>query len=255
MSAEAKQVVDERLGRLRALVASATVTATSPDQAVSVVVGPRGAVLDITLTGRALRLDPGVLGAAIIQAAQQAATLVHEQIDAGLADLGVANAGVGAALHGELPPVPSMEAPETYMEVAEDTSGPTFALGRAIPAVEGLERAIEQLTAEAQAACVGYAEARERFAELNAEGASADGSVLVAMRVNGLASVVITPAALRHGPGVLSRNIMTAVRQASGRLATEMACAAQAVAGPRLDLSALVHEYLPEDGTPQRGER
>jgi len=76
----------EHLAGMQSELENLEVTATSPDQAVTVVTGPGGAVLDIRFTEDALRLGPEQLGsvvmstlrAAVADAARQQAGIVEE---------------------------------------------------------------------------------------------------------------------------------------------------------------------------------
>ena len=261
MTADTPLPADEmrrRTAELRDLVSATAETATAPDRSVTVTAGPRGAVLALELTERAVRLDPVVLGATIVETARAAAARVRERLDAGVAMIGVPDAGIAAALHGDLPPVERPAAPAfsaaAFSAAAsstgdEDLVEPTFALKSTFPSVEGLEEAIDRLTADAQAAWTAYEQARDRLATLTGDGFSSDGSVRATVAADGLSAVAIDESAMRHGPAVLGRLVLTAIHQAGASLAAATAGVAQAAA-PRLDLGALVRDHLPEGFTP-----
>ncbi|MEV6345277.1 YbaB/EbfC family nucleoid-associated protein [Actinoplanes sp. NPDC051851] len=239
---EAEQT--RRMEELRTLVSSTAERATSPDHAVTVTAGPRGAVLDIELTSRAARLSAETLGPLIAATARQAAEQARERLDTGLTELGVRNNGVGAALHGELPEIPPLELPPLD---EGDTTAPTFALDPGFPSFEGLEQAMGKLTIDAQERWAAYERTREEFTRLTGTGSSAGGAVRATVTQQGLSTVTIDPAALRHGMTQLGRLVLTAVHQADADMAAASAGVAQTAAGPRLDLAAMVREHLPEE--------
>jgi DNA-binding protein YbaB len=111
------------------------------------------------------------------------------------------------------------------------------------PELADLEEALDQLRTNAKAQHARYLEVRERFATLTATGESFDRSVTATLRPGAVIGVHIDPSAMRHGPGILGHLILSAIQAASARLAAAMAGAAQDLAGPRLDLGALVREH------------
>lgn len=62
----------EHLAGMQGELENLQVTATSPDQAVTVVTGPGGAVLDIRFTEDALRLGPEQLGGVVMSTLREA---------------------------------------------------------------------------------------------------------------------------------------------------------------------------------------
>lgn len=70
-----------RAERLREAVAAAAVELTSADHAVTVVVGPAGAVRGLTLNQRAFRYDGAALGELIVRTSYAAATAGGTDMD------------------------------------------------------------------------------------------------------------------------------------------------------------------------------
>jgi DNA-binding protein YbaB len=226
----------QRVEQLRAAVSAASATASSVDRSVSVTVAAGGAVTAVHLTGQAMRNDSDVLETMVVDTIRAAATQVQESLAAHAAELSGGAGGFAAVLRGELTAPPVLDDVETPVDDDIDDAPPTFALPPGYPQTDDLEEALDRLRADAKAQHARYVEARERFATLTATGQSFDGSVIATVRPGAVTGVRIDPAAMRHGPGILGH---------LARLAMAMAGAAQDLAGPRLDLAALVREHAP----------
>lgn len=74
------EAVAERARRIRDAVATTTVERTSDDHAVTVVVGPGGAVLDLRLSSRAFRYDGAGLGAVVVRTIREASAEYAETL-------------------------------------------------------------------------------------------------------------------------------------------------------------------------------
>jgi DNA-binding protein YbaB len=234
-----------RVEELRAAVTAATAVASSADRSVSVTVAAGGAVTAVHLTGQAMRNDSATLAMLIVDTIRAAAAQVQESLAAHAAEVSGGAGGFSAVLRGELAAPPVLDDVDPSVEDDVDHVSPTFALPPGYPAIDDLEEAVERLRASAKAQHARYVEVRERFATLTATGQSFDGSVTASVRPGSVISVHIDPAAMRHGPGILGHLVVSAIQAASARLATAMAGAAQDLAGPRLDLAALVREHAP----------
>lgn len=79
--------VAERARRIRAAVAAASTELTSEDHAVTVVVGPGGAVRDLHLSARAFRYSGAELGELVVRTLREADTLLHRELTETLAEL------------------------------------------------------------------------------------------------------------------------------------------------------------------------
>jgi DNA-binding protein YbaB len=244
----------KRVEQLRAAVTAATADASSPDRSVSVTVAAGGAVTAIRLTALAMGYDNRALGPLIVDTIRNAATQVQESLVARAAELSGGAGGFSAVLRGELAPPPVLEDVEPVEGVIDDVQ-PTFALPPGYPVLDDIEETLDNLRAEAKAQHARYDEVRERFATLTATGTSFDGLVTATLRPGAVIAVDIDPAAMRHGPGILGHLVLSAIQMASARLAGAMAEMAQPLAGPRLDLVALIREHAPADVDPTGGGR
>ncbi len=244
----------ERVEQLRAAVTAATAEASSADRSVSVTVAAGGAVTAVRLTAQAMRHGSHALGPLIVDTIRAAATQVQESLAAQAAELSAGAGGFSAVLRGELAPPPVLEDVEPVEDDIDDVQ-PTFALPPGYPVLDGIEKSLDRLRAEAKAQHARYQEVRERFGTLTATGASSDGSVTATLRPGAVTAVDIDPAAMRHGPGILGHLVLSAIQVASARLATAMAETAQQLAGPRLDLAALIREHSPAHFDPKGGGR
>jgi DNA-binding protein YbaB len=79
------EAVAERARRIQEAVATTTAEVTSDDYAVTVVVGPGGAVLDLRLSSRAFRYDGAELGAVVVRTIREANVRLAAELSAVLA--------------------------------------------------------------------------------------------------------------------------------------------------------------------------
>lgn len=79
--------IADRMRSIQETVAAATVEVTSDDNAVTVVVGPAGAIRGLRLGPRAFRYSGAELGEVVVRTIREAHTLVGRELTAGLAGL------------------------------------------------------------------------------------------------------------------------------------------------------------------------
>ncbi|MEV4759554.1 YbaB/EbfC family nucleoid-associated protein [Micromonospora sp. NPDC049559] len=79
--------IAERSRRIREAVAEAAVEVTSEDHAVTVVVGPGGAVRDLQLSPRAFHLGGAALGELVVRTIREANTRMGQELAATLAEI------------------------------------------------------------------------------------------------------------------------------------------------------------------------
>jgi DNA-binding protein YbaB len=232
-----------RLDELRAAITAAEASATSPGAEVTVVVAAGGAVTAVTVTARGLRAGTHALGELIVQAAKDAAAELHAALTARAAELSGGAGSFGAVLGGSLPAAPPLELSPTE----EDPAGEPVPSPPGFPPMEGLEAALRELRERAVAQHARYAEAAAVLAGLTATGTAPAGSVTVTLSPAGLVAVDIDPVALRRTPQEVGDDVLRAIRAGTAELARAMAERVQGVAGPGLDIAAIVREHLPED--------
>jgi DNA-binding protein YbaB len=237
---------------IRAAVASSGATVTSPDHAVTVTVGPGGAVTDLQLSHRAVRLDGATLGATITATIQEAvgtaaARLTERMMDVGGPRLAGATGLAADLLQGQLPPPP--EIPEVNgLDDESDVGG--SGLGQ-IGAAE-----LRRLANEAAEQARRYSAARDELADLRVIAKSANGGIAVTVTAGGrVEDVAIDDAELRHGPDVLARTVLSTLHEAVSRAALRTAEVVQEAIGSRLDIRQMVASYLPEEHRPEAERR
>lgn len=77
----------DRVRRIREAVTTATVEVTSDDHAVTVVVGPNGAVRDISFSSRAFRVRGADLGELIVRMIREANGRMSQELAATMAEI------------------------------------------------------------------------------------------------------------------------------------------------------------------------
>lgn len=101
-----EQRMAERMASARDLgerIARMSATATSADHAVSVEVGPGGAILDLTLTDRSRHLSGKALGETIVRTIDQATASLRETLEAAIAEVPGMTPNLATIVSGELP--------------------------------------------------------------------------------------------------------------------------------------------------------
>jgi hypothetical protein len=86
-------VIPERARRIREAVAAASTELTSEDRAVTVVVGPGGAVRDLQFTARAAWYSGAELGALVVHTIRAANVLLQQDLAETLAEITGGRAG------------------------------------------------------------------------------------------------------------------------------------------------------------------
>jgi DNA-binding protein YbaB len=81
------QAIAERARRIRAAVAAASTELTSEDHAVTVVVGPAGAVRELHFSSRAFRYSGSELGELVVRTVREASGLLQRELAETLGEL------------------------------------------------------------------------------------------------------------------------------------------------------------------------
>lgn len=106
----------EAVRRFGETIATLSATVVSDDHAVSVTVGPGGAITELTLTDRARHLDGMALGRTIVETIDRATVALNELLVAEIAEIPGANPNLAAIVAGRLPEVPSLAPAADWVE-------------------------------------------------------------------------------------------------------------------------------------------
>ncbi|MGW5668201.1 YbaB/EbfC family nucleoid-associated protein [Micromonospora sp. NPDC003776] len=107
-------VIAERARRVREAVTAAATELTSDDHAVTVVVGPGGAVRDLQFTARAARYTGAELGALVVRTIREANALLQRDLAETLAEL------TGGRVRDPFAPLPTPAQLRAELERAEE---------------------------------------------------------------------------------------------------------------------------------------
>lgn len=102
----AERAADAR--RLSERIAAASASATSGDRAVSVTVGPGGAILELTLADRAMRYRGDDLGRLIVETIGEASSELERTLAAEISEFPGAPANLMSIVNGRLPAAPKL---------------------------------------------------------------------------------------------------------------------------------------------------
>ncbi|MEV5573076.1 YbaB/EbfC family nucleoid-associated protein [Spirillospora sp. NPDC052269] len=111
---------------------------------------------------------------------------------------------------------------------------------------EAVQKALENLTKDAQEKLERYAEMRQQIAAMRGTAHSADGNVTVTVAPGGaITDINLSERALRQSASQLSATLMSTISAASADVSRRMAATVAPLAPAGMDIEALVSSRLP----------
>ncbi|MFC5183397.1 YbaB/EbfC family nucleoid-associated protein [Actinomadura harenae] len=109
-----------------------------------------------------------------------------------------------------------------------------------------MEKALENLTKDANEKLERYAEMRQQIAAMRSTAQSADGNVSVTVAPGGaITDITLSERALRQSAAQLSASLMSTISAASADVSRRMAATVAPLAPAGMDVEALVNSRLP----------
>lgn len=121
---------------------------------------------------------------------------------------------------------------------------------------EAIEKALENLTKDAEEKLERYGEMRQQIAAMRSTAQSADGYVSVTVAPGGaITAIDLSERAMRQSAQQLSATLMSTISAASADVSRRMAEAVAPLAPAGMDIEALVHSRLPAPPSDDTGGR